>query len=161
MQRGRVEFGWTEWLGLRRLNILPKVKIFVWRACLNILPNAVELVRRHISSNPYCMHCNGALETMAHVLMECRGCEEIWSNPPFKVPSWDIHDAKGMRESLPYNEFLVGLVIWWKMWDIRNKEVHGAPEDIPSDVVEWSRAYLEIYQASQVKPPPSESVALP
>lgn len=117
--------------------------MFVWRACLNILPHAVELVRRYISSDPFCVHCKGELETMAHVLMECRGRKEIWLNPPFDVPSWDKHDSvwllfKRMKKTLPIDEFLVGLVIWWKSWDIRNTEVHGGHGDIPTDVVEWS-----------------------
>lgn len=37
-----------DWAQIWRLNIPPKVRMFVRQACKNSLPHAVELVRRHI-----------------------------------------------------------------------------------------------------------------
>lgn len=66
-----------------------------------------------------------------------------------------------MKEALPHEEFLVGLVVWWKSWEIRNKEVHGVEDGVPSDVVKWSREFLALYQESQIKPPPPAPEVLP
>lgn len=155
-----------DWSQIWKLNLPPKVRMFVWRACKNSLPHAVEMVRRHIGTNPFCINCKVKLETMAHILMECRGRKEIWSSTPFQVPQWNSHDRvwllfRRMKDALPHEELLVGLVIWWKSWEIRNKEIYGVEEGVPSDVVQWSREYLALYQESQIKPPPPEPEVLP
>lgn len=58
-----------------------------------------------------------------------------------------------MKRSLPCDLFRIGLVIWWKSWDIRNKELHGVGEGFPSDIVAWSREYLNLYHSAQVAVP--------
>lgn len=49
--------------------------MFVWRACNGILPLGVELFRRHVSSSPFCGSCDAKVESLSHVLFECRGCK--------------------------------------------------------------------------------------
>lgn len=148
---------WTELWGL---NLPPRIRMFLWRAYKNILPLGVELARRHVIPNPYCSHCGVELETIAHVLTQCRGLRQIWSNPPFSLQPADTHESfwslyLRFKRSLPQEQVIIGLVIWWKTWDVRNKEVHGVDEGFPPDLVDWARNYLEIYQGAQVKPLPT------
>lgn len=156
----------VKWSHIWGLNIPPKVKVFLWMACRNIIPHSVELTRRHVSSNPFCGHCGVELETPAHIFLECRGMREIWSTDPFRLPQWQTHDSvwllfQRMRAALSPEDFLVGLIMWWKSWEIRNKEFHGIGEGVPSDVVVWSREYLALYHEAQIKPPPADHVPLP
>lgn len=139
---------------------------FIWRACRNILPHAVELVRRHISSNPFCTHCKSEPETLSHVLMKCRGVNEIWSSSPFSLPQVNSYDSMWsllqlLKRSVSEELFIVGLVTWWKIWDVRNKEVNGIEGGFPSDLIGWARNYIEMYHSAQVKPPPAQSTPLP
>lgn len=54
-----------------------------------------------------------------------------------------------MKKFLSPDQFLVALVLAWKIWEIRNKEVHGLNDGFPPDLVEWSREYLRTYQEAQ------------
>lgn len=123
-------------------------------------------MRRHIHSNPFCSHCNKDLETTSHILMECRGLREIWLAAPFNLTPSGTHDSqwllfRKLKRELPKQEFLVGLVIWWKAWEIRNKEVHGVEGGAPSDLVAWASEFLKVYQEAQAKPLPTATAALP
>lgn len=57
---------------------------------------------------------------------------------------------KGLKSSLPPDLYLVGLIMCWKIWEGRNLEVHGDTRAFPSDLVEWSTAFLEVYSSAQV-----------
>lgn len=52
---GESDINWSE---IWNLNLPPKIRLLIWRACRNILPHAVELSRRHVSTNPFCIHCS-------------------------------------------------------------------------------------------------------
>ena len=45
------------WRKLWTLNVPPKVRIFVWRACSNVLPTWDNLYRRKINIDPRCEFC--------------------------------------------------------------------------------------------------------
>lgn len=133
--------------------------MFVWSAFKNILPIAVELRRRHISSNPFCIHCKTKIETTAHVLMECRGLRDLWWSE-FQVSQVDIHDSplklfKRLMKELSRDDLLVEMVVWSKTWEIRNTEVHGGDIRAPPDLVTWAREFLVVYHTSQLKPTPT------
>lgn len=154
------------WAELWNLCLPPKIKLFLWRACKNILPHAAELTRRHVISNPMCIHCKEKMETLAHVLMECRGVREIWASEPFSLPQTNSHEPMWslihlLKRSVSQELFLVGLVTWWKIWDVRNKELYGTVDGFPADLVGWSTEYLARYHSAQVKPPPSQATPLP
>ena len=56
-EQSRVEYSGvvvdqTIWRRLWRLNVPPKVRMFVWRACSNILPTRDNLHRRRINIDP-------------------------------------------------------------------------------------------------------------
>lgn len=133
-----------EWQGIWKLQLPPKVKMFLWRVCKNIFPYAVELYRRHILNNPFCTRCNSDAETFAHVILKCRGLQDVWSNPPFCIyevdenaQPWAIY--KLFQKKLSKENFLLAMMLWWRMWELRNKEVHGELEGVGSDLVTWAK----------------------
>lgn len=73
------------WNLIWNLNIPPKVRMFLWRAVLDILPHRAELFRRKIASSPFCELCPQSEETTTHVFQLCRGMDRIWSAPPFSL----------------------------------------------------------------------------
>lgn len=46
---------------------------------------------------------------------------------------------------------MIALIMLWKTWELRNKEVHGSVEGFPSDLVRWAKEFLTTYQEAQTK----------
>lgn len=46
-----------KWKEIRSLPVPPKIRMFIWRACMGILPHKAELFRRHLVDSPYCDRC--------------------------------------------------------------------------------------------------------
>lgn len=71
---------------------------------------------------------------------------------------WTMYST--LKRLLCQDLLLLALVSWWKIWEVRNKELHGSTEGIPSDIVAWSHEYLTLYHEAQVKPIPPSSTPL-
>ena len=70
------------WRKLWSLNVPPKVWMFVWRACLNILSTQDNLHCRKININPRCEICCQHLESTAYLLWECPLAQNVWALLP-------------------------------------------------------------------------------
>jgi hypothetical protein len=60
-----------------KLRIPNAIKMFVWKACCNILPTRVNLKRRKIIENDICTR---NVETARHVLWDCVSAQDVWSD---------------------------------------------------------------------------------
>ena len=56
------------WKKLWSLNVPPKVRTFMWRACCNVLPTKSNLARRKVQIDPKCSFCGQEDETTQHIL---------------------------------------------------------------------------------------------
>lgn len=74
-----------DWNWIWSLRVPPKVRMFLWRACHEILPTRVVLMRRHVGTNPYCQFCSTEVETVTHVLFVCPFFSSIWYEEPFAI----------------------------------------------------------------------------
>ena len=59
------------WNRTWKMNVPPKVRNFVWRACTDILPTRANLYRRKVPIDPHCSICGQTDETVGHALWEC------------------------------------------------------------------------------------------
>ena len=66
------------WLRMWRLHIPPKVKIFVWRACLNAFPSLQNLCTRKVIASPRCCRCSSPVESVAHAIFWCKEAKRCW-----------------------------------------------------------------------------------
>lgn len=142
------------WQVIWSLNLPPKIRVFMWRACKGFLPHMVELFRRHIVPSPICASCGIALETSFHVFLECRGVAGIWRGEPFNLPEMDANASMWtifsiMKARLSKEWLLVAVVICWKIWHVRNNEVHGGTEGFPSDLLLWAKEFVKLFQEAQ------------
>ncbi|KAK3188614.1 hypothetical protein Dsin_028175 [Dipteronia sinensis] len=71
------------WNSLWCLNLPPKVKVFIWRACLNALPSLVNLWKRKVVGVSRCDRCSCFSETISHALFECKVVRQIWKGTCF------------------------------------------------------------------------------
>lgn len=145
----------VRWKVIWHIPIPPKIRAYFWRACRGILPHKAELYLRHNVDSTVCDRCGVEIEILMHVLLECHGVHEFCSEEPFFLHGFDHYGTMWalvqlLRKSLSADWFLVSLVVCWKIWDGRNKELHGDQHGFPPDVVAWVVAYLESYRAAQV-----------
>ena len=66
------------WSRLWKAAVPSKIKIFSWRACLNILPTQDNLIRRRVMENARCCLCQQETETVLHVLWSCGVAQDVW-----------------------------------------------------------------------------------
>ena len=67
------------WNRIWRMNVPPKVRNFVWRACNDILPTRANLYRKKILTDPLCSICGQTDETVGHALWECPMARNVWA----------------------------------------------------------------------------------
>lgn len=60
-------------------------------------------------------------------------------------------DFLHLKEHLSADTFMIALIMLWKTWELRNKEVHGSVEGFPYDLVRWAKEFLTTYQEAQTK----------
>jgi len=55
-----------------------RVRVFIWLVSHMVIMTNVERVRRHLSDIATCSVCNGADESILHVLRDCPAMTPIW-----------------------------------------------------------------------------------
>lgn len=78
------------WNYIWNANLPQKVKIFLWKACNNILPVCSNLKRRKIARVEVCPLCHRETETVEHALLLCDWTKPVWFGSQYqRVPSRD------------------------------------------------------------------------
>ena len=67
------------WKKIWTLKTPPKVKMFVRRACSNILPTRENLHGRKMKIDPQCEICCQKPESIGHLLWECPLARNVWA----------------------------------------------------------------------------------
>ena len=115
------------WRRLWSVNVPPKVRMFVWRACSNILPTRDNLHRRKTKIDPQCEFCCQQLEFAAHLLWECPFARNVWALCWGKIQkcSNDAQDIfmlfRWFIDKLSQLELEIWAVIAWAIWNAWNK----------------------------------------
>ncbi|KAL5766450.1 hypothetical protein ACOSP7_017067 [Xanthoceras sorbifolium] len=75
--------GSSWWKFLWSLNIPAKVRMFVWRACRNLLPTRSLLAARRVSVGAGCPLCDAGVDSVLHALWYCRSLVVSKAAVPF------------------------------------------------------------------------------
>ncbi|KAL5733341.1 hypothetical protein ACOSQ2_033033 [Xanthoceras sorbifolium] len=150
--------GSSWWKFLWGLNIPAKVRMFVWRACRNLLPTRSLLAARRVPGGSGCPLCGAAVDSVLHSLWFCRALVEPKAAVPFlaglRLPMtgsfFDFILACFSR--LLVHEMELLLVLLWRFWFRRNRAVHSAPLLSVEDTVDWSKMFLADFQAAIAVP---------
>ena len=65
------------WKKIWHLKIPSKIRIFVWRACMNGLPTRLNLSKRWVNISLICPICDQELETTTHALIQCELAKQV------------------------------------------------------------------------------------
>ncbi|KAK3221517.1 hypothetical protein Dsin_008542 [Dipteronia sinensis] len=60
------------WKFLWRVELPHKVKVFIWKACHNLIPTMVNLTKRGVPLKPIFPLCKKKKETTLHVVWGCK-----------------------------------------------------------------------------------------
>ncbi|GMY05014.1 putative ribonuclease h protein, partial [Fagus crenata] len=130
------------WKVLWKLKTPNKIKIHLWRACMDALPTHFSLSCRRVVSDPLCPICFGDDETTSHVLWSCPYAGSVWALAPGKfqkMPSSgpDFFSlASRIFQELPRELMEIWAVTTWAIWYARNKFVHEQYLPLPQDTLD-------------------------
>ncbi|KAM6544052.1 hypothetical protein CsatB_008499 [Cannabis sativa] len=135
-----------------QLEVPPKVQHFLWRVLVGCLPTKVQLSTKKINVDLYCPFCNNAVETISHVLLECRFASSCWtvSIVPAGVVShgfnnW-LSDLVSHQSAAVVKE---AACVSWKIWAVRNELLWNKKSCSAIDVVRSARIVLDQYCTAQ------------
>uniref|UniRef100_A0A2N9H705 Reverse transcriptase zinc-binding domain-containing protein n=1 Tax=Fagus sylvatica TaxID=28930 RepID=A0A2N9H705_FAGSY len=119
---------WTSlWKAIWSARVQPKMKLFIWRACSDILPTQGNLFRRGVSNAKSCRWCEDEVETVSHALWQCDFAQKVWKATPISFPSDCVASlcftdvVQCYVQSLAHHPNLeIMLTIAWKLWQARN-----------------------------------------
>ena len=66
------------WTKIWKIQVPHKIRYFTWRACRDVLPTKVNLVKRKVLQDDQCEECNLALESSNHLFWTCKRARELW-----------------------------------------------------------------------------------
>ena len=66
------------WKAIWKLQVPPKIRNFIWRACRNALPTKQVLMRRKIVADLICERCKLDMEDAKHALWSCPELDLVW-----------------------------------------------------------------------------------
>jgi hypothetical protein len=66
------------WRAIWKVQAPTVVKVFLWKACSNILPTNLKLFRKGITPYALCPICDLYEEMVEHVLWTCEAARDVW-----------------------------------------------------------------------------------
>ena len=117
------------WTSLWKLQVPAKIKVFMWKACNDMLPLFEALGKRKIPVSKLCPMCKWKNESILYNLWGCRCLKPMrnfWSPKMAGNHKGKLHFFAfiiGCVEHLNFVELGLFCVCLWKVWAIRNASV--------------------------------------
>ncbi|XP_057811840.1 uncharacterized protein LOC131026083 [Salvia miltiorrhiza] len=73
------------WKWIWNLDVIPKVKHFLWRCLVGAIPTAEALISRSLNIDPMCRRCGNKVETLEHALRDCAWASFCWEASPLRL----------------------------------------------------------------------------
>ena len=140
------------WKGIWQLQVPPKIKNFLWRACRNALPTKQALMKRKITADLIYKRCLSVVEETEHAFWLCPELEVVWgdyeewcfrSEVEFKdvkeLLSWLIAEGKSL-DLFAYTA--------WMVWNQRNKARVNQQAVLRHQVAEQAKQMLAQFKAN-------------
>ena len=137
---------------MNSLNVPPKVRTFLWRACSNSLPTRANLHRRKVQIESLCGACCQEPETTGHMLWECPPVRNVWALVKGKTQKCS-NEARDffllfghMARILESCELERWAILAWSIWNARNKFYFEHKQVHPSLILNGAYGLLDEYQ---------------
>ncbi|KAK9986113.1 hypothetical protein SO802_031064 [Lithocarpus litseifolius] len=135
-----------------KLNVPPKVRNFVWRACNDILPTRANLFRKKVCTDPLCAICGQTDETVGHVLWGCPMARNVWAMTHGRLQKSGAvvqnfyHLARQLEDRLTGKDMETWATVAWSIWNARNKFCFEEKQSQPIDILQAATTLMQDYQ---------------
>jgi hypothetical protein len=140
------------WKACWSLKVPNAVKMFVWRACHNLLPTRANLFRKGVCEDKMCPICVQEEEIVAHVSWGCPAANDVWGGASRKLQKCDC-DKKDFAQifseiasKCDKDEVELFAVLARRLWLRRNDVVHGGILTHPNQIMRDAEAALEEFR---------------
>ncbi|KAJ4782173.1 RNA-directed DNA polymerase (reverse transcriptase)-related family protein [Rhynchospora pubera] len=137
----------NHWQKISKLkNVVPKVKVFLWRLLSGTLPVAQNLNKRIRTISPMCQKCNTENEFECHCFFFCPGSRAVWFSSPLmlrvhELPLNIIQAFNHITQALDQQRMAIFSYTMWELWKGRNEVVmqhkRFNPIQILKNVMAW------------------------
>jgi hypothetical protein len=140
------------WNFLWSLHVSNPVKVFIWRACNNLLPTKMNLMHKRVIEEAICPICGREEEDTVHVLWNCPGARDVWGGDAssFQKCSWDGNNFQHLLRyvMLKFEKDKVELfaVVARGVWFCRNKWLFEVVFSYPNEVLNLAVVSLEEFR---------------
>ena len=149
------------------LDLPPKVKNLLWKACNDGLPTKIRLERSHIFLPWQYVFCNFHYESATHLFFECPFSQDIYQTLQ-QVFSWPTLPSNFSVSQLSFRQSLNLCLqrcskdsiqhlamIWWFIWFFRNKIIFN------NEAITFRKAAFAIHKFPKNWDNARRTVALP
>ncbi|KAL0340131.1 UNVERIFIED_CONTAM: hypothetical protein Sradi_4529900 [Sesamum radiatum] len=146
---GAKESQW--WRKVWQARIPNKVKVFVWRACLNALPTGSNLNKRMVGLHAVCPFCRDEAEDILHVLAGCTFARQVWglaslgADLSHRTNQGVIEWMQAGALQLNSQRFGLFLCVCWVIWWFRNQRAMDGTRLEPVQASNFAAQYLDSY----------------
>jgi ribonuclease HI len=144
------------WRIMWQLQIPNAVKMFLWKACHNLLPTKDNLLKRGVVQESLCPICGLETESITHILWSCSSAMDVWSvcGKTFQKSHFCGSDFLQLVEEMfnkcDREEFGFFVRIARQIWFRRNSVVHGEDFLHPNLLVKGTMESSEEYKQANL-----------
>lgn len=131
------------------------VRVFLWKACSNILPTKLNLEKRSVVEDSLCPICRLEGESVEHILWTCESARDVWAacnNKIQKCPTMEVTFASIitiLTERLHVEEMQMVAAVARLLWHRRNRVVFGGEFPSPTHILETASSQLENFSKAE------------
>ncbi|KAL0361374.1 UNVERIFIED_CONTAM: hypothetical protein Sradi_3821900 [Sesamum radiatum] len=120
--QGSASGGLVNWNFIWKVVVPPKVRLFIWRACRNLLPTSFNLQCRGGLVEGACPWCGIGRDDLLHTLIYCHFTHFVWalSNVPWETTACLYDDPevwfRSLHRNLDRSLFCRAFIICWLLW---------------------------------------------
>ena len=151
---GSNNFGYAHiWKMVWSLSVPNASKVFLWRACSNILPTKDNLVKRGVLNEDQCIFCLKEKETVLLILWDCPSSQDVWGvcnknlQKSSMVFSTFLEVVETMMARCNKEEMRMFAVVAKKIWARRNVVIHKDCFQHPNQLVREAQEMLVLFSS--------------
>ncbi|KAH6760569.1 hypothetical protein C2S51_017518 [Perilla frutescens var. frutescens] len=135
----------TEWKHLWKIKVLPRVRVFLWQACMESLPTKKNLFKRDLLEDPICILCVEETETFNHLMLKGPVAAKTWYWSPLRIDTYKAPFSTFKELLWNYlnntNPELGELIAYtaWAIWNGRNKAIFDNKKFSHQNIMEEAR----------------------
>jgi hypothetical protein len=133
----------------------PVVRVFLWKACSNILPTKLNLHKRGIVEDSLCPICKQEGESVEHILWTCESARDVWAEYSSKLQkcvTMEVTFANlfmGLADKLDINEMQMVEVVARLIGLWRNSVVFEGGFMSPKHILETTSSQLDNFSKTE------------